>query len=223
MLKPRSRSRCMRKGPVLKIAAAARTMRDMESRSALEAREVFFREFVQVHDDPAFVDRLPLEHHCQRRFSRAAVVHRATETLQQFEQPARDRPGTSPSPPSDSARCVVSNRLLLLARLLRRGALTSPRRCRARADSNRSRPANFPCPEKTRANPRSFLPRAGAAARRSARQTTTSATAAAPFAQEAPASTRCSRSSSCPSVSPPRIRARSTRENPHRKDRGAAR
>ena len=62
-------------------------MRDVKARSAFEADEIFFREFVQMNHDPSIIDDLAFEHHRQRRFSRAAIVHWATETLQQFKQP----------------------------------------------------------------------------------------------------------------------------------------
>ncbi len=40
-----------------------------------------------MNHDPLIINDLAFEHHRERRFSRAAIVHRATETLQQFEQP----------------------------------------------------------------------------------------------------------------------------------------
>jgi len=39
-----------------------------------------------MNDDPLVIHDHPFEHDCKWRLSRAAIVHWATETLQEFEQ-----------------------------------------------------------------------------------------------------------------------------------------
>src|SRR5262245_35736158 len=68
------------------VSTAARTMDDVKAWAICQESEVVFGQLVEMHNNPALIDRLLIEKVSKRGLADMAIVHRAPEAMQQIEE-----------------------------------------------------------------------------------------------------------------------------------------
>ena len=86
MLNPMFEQSTERKRAVLEIATASWAMRNVKPRALCSSRsKSLFGQLVEVHNDPAIVQRHAIEHEREWGFVLLAIFHRSAEALQKIE------------------------------------------------------------------------------------------------------------------------------------------